>query len=558
MILFQSPFVIFDTNTSRIDSTFSKIYILISSCAVNPQESLRRQNPKTSSKIFGSHHTSSRRRDFCRRQHHFLDLKMSTTCSTGTHTLTDKILSDTVDIVNTRFGEDPIESRIEGTVNELTDLLETLLEDQDNYAIIDKPSRAAMQGAISLIGETGQLIPCTRPSDELVGEFKKVVNLDELEDLWWPESLISWNYGIIMRYMSRPEYGHIPPEVLLSLARFGEAQLCGASEEVMLVVLEDLKAGRYRTHLQWRELVVGDKFVKESYMMDFKGDMVRFTGTGPDGDDEYLLHELEFPFYAQIALQDVHEQMDNSTAWEVRKIHYQAFEKKVDAKDLGHNDTACPICLMEFENERNNDKEKRDGKGRRRCMPLYDVTEDNRQPIELTCGHIFGTTCIEKWLSDNDNCPLCRTTLTGRNRKLKTISQQSLSTVTTYDKGEALLYYEDMEFDKDLHEEIAKAIRTGRVFAWTSLEHQFKSLVEIDSRLGTLKRNSRSHTRTAFRVARWMNEDWDRFATNALALREYVKEFIRSNPDWTVDPLTKAIKMDLAKMLSAHRQRSQL
>jgi RING-H2 zinc finger domain len=486
---------------------------------------------------------------------------MSTTCSTGTHTLTDEILSDIVDIVNARSGEDPIEScigsRIEGIVNKLTDFLETLLEGQDNYAVLDKPSKAAMQGAISLIGETGQLITCTRPGDELIGEVKKVVNFDELEDIWWPKSLISWNYGIIVRYMSL-EYGHIPPEVLLSLARFGEAQLCGASEEVMHVVLEDLKVGRYRTHLQWRELVVGDKYVRESYMMNFKGDMVRFTGAGPDGDDEFFLHELEFPFYSQMALQGIHEQVDNSTAREVRKIHYQAFEKKVDAKGLGNDDTTCPICLMEFENERNDDKEKRDGKGRRQCIPLYDVMKDNRQPIELTCGHIFGTTCIEKWLSDNDNCPLCRTTVTGRSRKLKLISQKSLSTITTYNKGEALLYYEDMEFDQDLHKEIAKAIRTGQVFAWISLEYQFKSLVEIDSRLGTSKRNSRSHTRTAFRVAQWMNEDWDRFATNALALHEYVKEFIRSSPDWTIEPLAKAMKTDLARMLNAHRQRSQL
>ncbi len=479
---------------------------------------------------------------------------MSTTGSPPTtKTLTDQTLSETMDIVlNARSEKNYIGSRIQESVNGMTDVIVDLLESQEHYLILDAPSKSALQGAISLTGETGEAIHCTRPSDELVLEFREILNLAGHEDLWWPSSLTAWSFGIMRRYMTRFSEDPVPPEILLSLARFGEAQLAGASEEVMYAVLEDLKVGRYRTCQQWRGMVVGDRIVQERYTMDFNGDMVRFTQLGPDGDDECLIHELELPFYAQMALQHAHEQMDSFTAWEVRKIHYQAFDRKVDVKDLERDAMACPICLMEFENENIDDN-----KGKKRCVPKYDVTEDNRQPIELTCGHTFGTTCIEKWLYENDNCPLCRTTLLGRNRKLKPISQQSLSSITTHNKGEALLFYEDLEFDRDSHERIAKAIQRGHKSAWIALEGQFQRLEEIDSRLGTLKRNNRGQTKTSSPIARWMDNDWDKFATNALALREYVKDYIRSNPDW-VDPLATDIKMVSAKMLHAHRQRSQL
>jgi hypothetical protein len=474
------------------------------------------------------------------------------TWPTTTRTLTDKTLSNTRDAVfDARSREHHIESRVEGTVEELIDIIENMLADQEHYCILNSPSKAAMEGATTLTGDTNRSIRPTRPSDELVREFGKAANLPGLEDLWYPSTLISWSFGIITRYMNRHSDGAVPPDVLLSVARFGEAQLCGASEDVMAVAFEDLKARRYRTHRQWRELVVGNRIVQENVEADFKGDMVLFTGPAPNGD-ECLIHELEMPFHAQMALQIAFEVLDEKKAWEMRKIHYQAFVKKVDVKDLEHDEKACAICLMEYENEKANNKE------RKRCIPLYDVMEDNRQPIELMCGHIFGATCIEKWLSDNDNCPICRATLIGRDRKLKPITQQMVSTITSYHEGEMLLYYEDMEFDRLLHGEITEAIQRRHISAFISLEFQFQCLEEIDLRLGTVKRNSRGNLKTDSPVARWMDEDWDRFATNSLRLREYVKEYIRSNSDRTPDPLTMEIKMVLAKMLNAHRQRSQL
>jgi hypothetical protein len=207
---------------------------------------------------------------------------------------------------------------------------------------------------------------------------------------------------------------------------------------------------------------------------------------------------------------------------------------------------------MEYENDKSDNKESE-------CWgPLYDTMKDNRQPIKLTCGHTFGTTCIEKWLIENNNCPMCRAIIVGTGRRLKPISRQALSSITTYNEGQTLLYFEGMDFDQDLHDEITEAVQRRDMSSFNFLEFQFQTLKEIDFRFGTLKRDSRGYSNTASPVAHWMDKDWDRFATNALALHEYMRECIRSNSDCAVDPLTWKVKMVLAKMLHAHRRRSLL
>jgi len=329
--------------------------------------------------------------------------------------LTDETIVNAIDAVfDTRSGERHIENPTKGTVDDIIDMIEDVLGIQKHFPILSAPSKAAIEGAIALTGETNKAIRITRPSDDLVQKFSEIINLTGLENLWHPTSLIAWSFEIISIYMNRHSDGVAPPDVLLTVARLGEAQLCGASEDVMAVVLEDLKARRYRTCRQWRQLVVGNRTVRQNAYKGFKGDTVLITDPSPDGD-EWLIHELIMPLFAQGLLQIVFELMDEVIALNMRKIHYQAVVRKVDVKDLGHDDLACPICLMEYEND------KRDSKERKCCEPSYDVMKDNRQPIELTCGHVFGTTCIEKWLSENDNCPMCRAIILGTERKLKPI-----------------------------------------------------------------------------------------------------------------------------------------
>lgn len=56
----------------------------------------------------------------------------------------------------------------------------------------------------------------------------------------------------------------------------------------------------------------------------------------------------------------------------------------VATKDLPEGYHDCPICQEAFENK-----------------------EDSEAPVRLPCRHIFGKSCISKWLSNN-TCPLCR------------------------------------------------------------------------------------------------------------------------------------------------------
>jgi hypothetical protein len=37
--------------------------------------------------------------------------------------------------------------------------------------------------------------------------------------------------------------------------------------------------------------------------------------------------------------------------------------------------------------------------------------EDIEEPVQLPCGHIFGRSCIQRWMQESSSCPNCRTLL---------------------------------------------------------------------------------------------------------------------------------------------------
>jgi hypothetical protein len=39
------------------------------------------------------------------------------------------------------------------------------------------------------------------------------------------------------------------------------------------------------------------------------------------------------------------------------------------------------------------------------------MNPEAEDPFQLACGHVFGTTCLEKWVRSNGTCPLCRAQL---------------------------------------------------------------------------------------------------------------------------------------------------
>ncbi|CAF9931635.1 MAG: E3 ubiquitin-protein ligase hrd1 [Alectoria fallacina] len=48
------------------------------------------------------------------------------------------------------------------------------------------------------------------------------------------------------------------------------------------------------------------------------------------------------------------------------------------------------------------------------CMDPYGSTENPENPVRLPCGHVIGRSCIARWLTTNNSCPLCRRVLFER------------------------------------------------------------------------------------------------------------------------------------------------
>lgn len=59
--------------------------------------------------------------------------------------------------------------------------------------------------------------------------------------------------------------------------------------------------------------------------------------------------------------------------------------------DLKAEDVQCPICYRDWYSE--------------------DVDNGLEVPVEISCGHMYGSRCLDKWIQDNDTCPTCRAEL---------------------------------------------------------------------------------------------------------------------------------------------------
>lgn len=52
------------------------------------------------------------------------------------------------------------------------------------------------------------------------------------------------------------------------------------------------------------------------------------------------------------------------------------------------------------------------------CLDNYGSTEDSENPVRLPCGHVVGRSCISRWLTTSNSCPLCRRVLFSHNRAM--------------------------------------------------------------------------------------------------------------------------------------------
>ena len=67
--------------------------------------------------------------------------------------------------------------------------------------------------------------------------------------------------------------------------------------------------------------------------------------------------------------------------------NYNYHYNKIIVKE-NFNNEICSICLEELIN--------------------YDDVENNDEVISLVCNHMFHKKCVDPWIINNKNCPLCK------------------------------------------------------------------------------------------------------------------------------------------------------
>jgi hypothetical protein len=72
----------------------------------------------------------------------------------------------------------------------------------------------------------------------------------------------------------------------------------------------------------------------------------------------------------------------------ISRIPIVTFRDAGDGPKLDDCDYSCAVCLDEF------------------------VNGDRLRQLTL-CGHQFHTACLDEWLGQHDNCPLCRAPVVG-------------------------------------------------------------------------------------------------------------------------------------------------
>ncbi|XP_044498255.1 RING-H2 finger protein ATL16-like [Mangifera indica] len=76
----------------------------------------------------------------------------------------------------------------------------------------------------------------------------------------------------------------------------------------------------------------------------------------------------------------------------IRSLPIFQFSKGLNSKEFGErNSCECAVCLNEFQ-------------------------EDEKLRMIPNCSHVFHIDCIDVWLQNNANCPLCRTSISSTTR----------------------------------------------------------------------------------------------------------------------------------------------
>lgn len=84
------------------------------------------------------------------------------------------------------------------------------------------------------------------------------------------------------------------------------------------------------------------------------------------------------------------------------------------------------------------------------CFELWTSSGDHRIS-SLSCGHLFGRSCIDRWLQKNKSCPQCKAA--AKRRDIRNIYAKSLKVVDTTDRDQAKKQLAEAKYKCSIAEE---------------------------------------------------------------------------------------------------------
>ena len=78
---------------------------------------------------------------------------------------------------------------------------------------------------------------------------------------------------------------------------------------------------------------------------------------------------------------------------------YDEKQRKLDKFITTFKNDECTICLEDLDDDKNKTKMEK-------CLSCLD--KKNKKLYFTDCEHTFHGRCLDKWLEENENCPLCR------------------------------------------------------------------------------------------------------------------------------------------------------
>ena len=260
----------------------------------------------------------------------------------------------------------------------------------------------------------------TRPNPVLRTMFAKNTNVLWLTKLWYPTNATEWCLALLNTLTPGGCYYNyqLRADVLLAAARFGEAQLYGSPDRVMLTTLVELETGVCQPFKEWRRTLLSPYSQRSGGRARGGYTMGHDCGTLDCGERDFLIvhpektdgfqllivNGMRLPHLAQEGMRQLSNLIREYRIGKVIERRKQAIRGYIDVMALVEHDQQCSICF-----------ERTDTRCETWCKHDF-KTRPHHHPVKTTCGHIFGLTCLDDWLYSSRSCPTCRRVLyaTGR------------------------------------------------------------------------------------------------------------------------------------------------